>query len=80
VGLVHLAGGGACSWYELAREIVDARGLHCQIRPGRTEDLGRPAPRPAYSVLATERDDEVPALPGWREGLRDYLTVGAPTV
>jgi hypothetical protein len=31
-------------------------------------------------VLATERDDEVPALPGWREGLRDYLTVGVPTV
>jgi dTDP-4-dehydrorhamnose reductase len=80
VGLVHLAAAGACSWHELAQELVDARGLHCQIRPGRTEDLGRPAPRPAYSVLETERGKEVPALPGWREGVADYLTIEVPTV
>jgi dTDP-4-dehydrorhamnose reductase len=81
VGLVHLAGGGACSWYELARALVEWRGLACDVRPGRTEDLGRPAPRPAYSVLATERGDEVPALPDWREGLADYLlAAGVPTV
>jgi dTDP-4-dehydrorhamnose reductase len=80
VGLVHVAGAGACSWYELARELVDARGLHCEIRPGRTEDLGRPASRPAYSVLGSERGTEAPALPDWREGLEDYLTVERPTV
>jgi dTDP-4-dehydrorhamnose reductase len=80
VGLVHLAGAGACSWYELARALVDARGLHCEIRPGRTEDLGRPAPRPAYSVLGTERREELPTLPEWREGVADYLTIEVPTV
>jgi dTDP-4-dehydrorhamnose reductase len=80
VGLVHVAGAGACSWYELARELVDARGLHCEVRPGRTEDLGRPAPRPAYSVLGTERASEVPALPDWRDGLADYLLLERPTV
>jgi dTDP-4-dehydrorhamnose reductase len=75
-----MSGGGASSWYELARALVDARGLACEVRPGRTEDLGRPAPRPAYSVLGTERGDEVPALPEWREGLADYLlAAGVPT-
>jgi dTDP-4-dehydrorhamnose reductase len=81
VGLAHLAGAGACSWYELARSLVDARGLTCEVRPGRTEDLGRPATRPAYSVLGTERGDELPVLPDWREGLADYLlAAGVPTV
>jgi dTDP-4-dehydrorhamnose reductase len=80
VGLAHVAGTGTCSWYELARELVDARGLHCEIRPGRTEDLGRPAPRPAYSVLGTERGSELPTLPDWRGGLSDYLLLERPTV
>jgi dTDP-4-dehydrorhamnose reductase len=80
VGLAHVAGAGTCSWYELARELVDARGLHCEIRPGRTEDLGRPAPRPAYSVLGTERRSELPTLPDWRGGLSDYLLLERPTV
>jgi len=31
-----------------------------------------PAPRPPYSVLATERDYGL-VLPSWREGLGDYL-------
>jgi dTDP-4-dehydrorhamnose reductase len=34
--------------------------------------LARPAPRPAYSVLGTERDGAI-ALPHWREGLAEYL-------
>jgi dTDP-4-dehydrorhamnose reductase len=80
VGLVHVAGGGECSWYQLARALVDERGLHCEVRPGNTEDLGRPAPRPAYSVLGSERGTEAPALPDWREGLADYLLVERPTV
>jgi dTDP-4-dehydrorhamnose reductase len=76
VGLAHLAGAGACSWYELARELVTGRGLDTAIVPGRTEDLGRPASRPAYSVLGTERGAQLPALPDWREGVAEYLAVG----
>jgi dTDP-4-dehydrorhamnose reductase len=43
------------------------------VHRGRMEDLGRPAPRPAYSVLGTERGVAVPRLPHWREGLAAYL-------
>jgi dTDP-4-dehydrorhamnose reductase len=70
-GIVHVAGGGECSWFEFARRIVGEAGLECEVAPGRTEDLARPAPRPAYSVLRSERD--APALPHWRDGLAEYL-------
>src|SRR5581483_7850536 len=70
-GLLHVAGGGQCSWYEFAREIVEGARLSCEVRPSRTEDLARPAPRPAYSVLRSERG--APELPHWRDGLSDYL-------
>jgi dTDP-4-dehydrorhamnose reductase len=75
LGVVHVAGAGACSWYELAREAVARADLRCEVKPGRTADLGRPAPRPAYSVLATERGDAAPRLPGWRDGLADYMSM-----
>ena len=71
-GILHVAGAGQCSWFRFAREIVDSAGLACEVRPGSTAELGRPAPRPAYSVLRSERD--APRLPDWREGLAEYMT------
>jgi dTDP-4-dehydrorhamnose reductase len=72
-GVMHVAGGGHCSWYELAVATFSQAGIACRVRPQRTADLGRPAPRPAFSALTSTRDD-VPVLPHWREGLRDHLT------
>jgi dTDP-4-dehydrorhamnose reductase len=72
-GIVHMAGGGSCSWYEFAREIVAASGLSCEVRPCPTTEMLRPATRPAYSVLQSERGDDAPALPEWRQGLADYV-------
>ena len=77
-GVLHVAGRGACSWYDLARETIAAAGLACEVRRGRTADLGRPAPRPPYSVLGTERPGEAPELPHWRDGLSEYLTATVP--
>jgi dTDP-4-dehydrorhamnose reductase len=74
-GIVHVAGAGSCSWYDFAREIVRLAGLGCEVLPGSTAELGRPAPRPAYSVLGTERED-TPRLPEWQAGLQDFLAAG----
>jgi len=72
-GVVHVAGAGSCSWYEFAAEIFrQAERDDVELRPCTTEEFPRPAPRPAYSVLASERA-EAPRLPDWREGLRSYL-------
>lgn len=74
-GVIHVAADGQCSWYEFAQAIVEAGGLACEVRPGRTEDLGRPAPRPAYSVLRSERAG-APTLPAWPEGLDAFMAAG----
>jgi dTDP-4-dehydrorhamnose reductase len=71
-GVLHVAGSGRGSWWDLAREAFAQAGIDCEVRRGRTEDLGRPAPRPAYSVLASTRAD-APLLPDWRQGVADYL-------
>jgi len=66
-GIFHLAGSGTCSWYELAREIVAWADLPVEVVPITTAEAGRPAPRPAFSALTSERD--LPRLPDWRESL-----------
>ena len=71
-GIHHVAAAGRCSWFEFAQEIFDQADLECRVMAGTTEMLGRPAPRPACSVLGSERDDAF-ALPHWRDGLSDYL-------
>jgi dTDP-4-dehydrorhamnose reductase len=71
-GLWHLAAQGDCTWADLAEAVFEEAGLDCRVRRIATEELGRPAPRPAYSVLRTERPD-APALPHWRDGLRACL-------
>jgi dTDP-4-dehydrorhamnose reductase len=71
-GIVHVAGGGRCSWFDLAVATFAETGLNTRVKPQTTAELGRPAPRPAFSVLASTRP-EVPALPDWRDGLRAHL-------
>jgi dTDP-4-dehydrorhamnose reductase len=71
-GVMHVAGGGRCSWFELAEATFADAGLDCRVLPQSTADLGRPAPRPAFSALASTRGD-APVLPPWREGLRAHL-------
>jgi dTDP-4-dehydrorhamnose reductase len=72
VGIFHAAGAGACSWFELAVDVFARAGVRCRVRPTTAERYARPAPRPAYSVLGTERD-AAPALPAWQEGVAGYL-------
>ena len=74
-GVLHAAGAGSCSWFEFAPEIVERAGVDCAVEPCRTDEFPRPARRPAYSVLASERGG--PALPAWQDGLDAYLGVRA---
>ena len=71
-GVWHLAAAGECTWAELAEAIFEEAGLSCRVRRIATAELGRPAQRPANSVLRSERDG-APPLPHWRDGLRACL-------
>jgi dTDP-4-dehydrorhamnose reductase len=71
-GIHHMAAAGACSWYEFAREIFEQASVECTVMSATTEMLGRPAPRPAYSALASQREHPI-ELPPWQDGLAAYL-------
>lgn len=71
-GTLHVAGGGRCSWHDLAAATFAATGADVTLHPTTSAAFQRPAPRPAFSVLGTERDD-TPRLPDWREGLHAHL-------
>ncbi len=71
-GLWHVAAAGDCTWADFAEAIFEEAGLDCTVRRITTAELARPAPRPAYSVLRSERAG-APQLPHWREGLRACL-------
>jgi dTDP-4-dehydrorhamnose reductase len=60
-GVYHVAAEGDATWADFAEAIFEEAGL----------EIGRPAPRPAYSVLRSEKG--APVLPHWREGLRECI-------
>jgi len=75
-GLVHLAGTGPVSWNDFAREIFRQAEIDCTVEPASSDQIKRPAPRPAWSALASERADVIP-MPDWRDGLAAYLAARA---
>jgi dTDP-4-dehydrorhamnose reductase len=70
-GVWHLAADGDCTWAELAEAVFAEAGLDCRVRRITSAEFGARAPRPAYSVLRSEKG--APELPHWREGLRACL-------
>jgi dTDP-4-dehydrorhamnose reductase len=73
-GIVHVTNAGDCSWFEFAEEIVRSAGLNPTVRPVSSQQMARPAPRPAYSVLSQARLQALGIeMPSWRDALRRYL-------
>jgi dTDP-4-dehydrorhamnose reductase len=67
-GVYHAAAAGDCTWADFAEAIFAEVGLDCRVRRITTGEFGAKAPRPAYSVLRSEKG--APELPHWRDGLR----------
>jgi dTDP-4-dehydrorhamnose reductase len=70
-GVYHAAASGDCTWAEFAEAIFEEAGLETRVRRITSAEFGARAPRPAYSVLRSEKG--APELPHWREGLRECL-------
>jgi dTDP-4-dehydrorhamnose reductase len=71
-GVLHAAAAEQCSWYEFAVAIAEAGERECAVHPIDTSQYPLPAPRPAYSVMRSERG--APELPSWRDGLRNFMS------
>lgn len=74
-GITHYADSEECSWYDFARAIVEESGASTAVEPVTSEEFPRPAKRPLYSVLSTERYERITGVAPaeWRDGLREYL-------
>jgi dTDP-4-dehydrorhamnose reductase len=70
-GLYHVAAAGDCTWADFAEAIFEEAGLGTRVRRITSAEFGGRAPRPAYSVLRSEKGG--PELPHWRDGLRECL-------
>lgn len=74
-GVVHYRDRDPVSWHGFARRIVAELGSDLDIEAIETQAMARPARRPAYSVLAVERFEEITGRPvePWLDGLKHYL-------
>jgi dTDP-4-dehydrorhamnose reductase len=73
-GIVHATNTRECTWFEFAREIVKGAGLATEVRPATSQQMARPAPRPAYSVLSgVSLQSYGVVMPTWQDALRRYL-------
>jgi dTDP-4-dehydrorhamnose reductase len=75
-GIVHVTNSGKTTWYDFAVSILGRAGVEgVRVDPISTDQLGRPAPRPAYSVLDNSRFRQLTGttLRHWDEALQEYL-------
>jgi len=74
-GTYHITNAGETTWYDFAIRILKEAGIKTPIRAITSEELGRPAPRPAYSVLSdlVFMQRGFTPLRTWEEALVDYL-------
>ncbi|SCL34208.1 dTDP-4-dehydrorhamnose reductase [Micromonospora rhizosphaerae] len=75
-GAYHGTASGETTWYGLARAVFTLRGLDPdRIRPTTSDRYRRPAPRPAYSILAHDRwaAADLQPMADWRSALAEAL-------
>jgi dTDP-4-dehydrorhamnose reductase len=75
-GVVHFANAGEATWNEFAREIYRLAGFSgVDVVHISSSDLARPAVRPAFSVLSTEKFERLTGMKprDFREPLAEYL-------
>lgn len=74
-GLYHAAGGGACSWYEFAREILRLGGVKATLSPCTSAEFPSPVQRPAWSVLDCGKLEAATGfrMPGWQDALARFF-------
>ncbi len=74
-GVFHIGGGAPISWFNFAKLIFEAAGLHPALHPTSEREYRTPARRPKYSALSNEKMERagLAAMPPLAECLKAYL-------
>ena len=74
-GIYHFSNEGVCSWYDLAKEVMDIKNLQCKVNPIPTSEYPTPATRPYYSVLDKSKIKKTfnIKINHWKESLKQCL-------
>jgi dTDP-4-dehydrorhamnose reductase len=74
-GTYHLTNSGECTWYELARLVVERAGISAEVVPITTAEYPTPARRPAYSVLDNRRWRGLgeTSLRPWQDAVEEFM-------
>lgn len=74
-GVVHYRNRGPASWYDFATAIARQWSGTAEVVPIKTAEFPRPARRPAWSVLAVDRFEEIAGrtVEPWEQGLAEFL-------
>jgi dTDP-4-dehydrorhamnose reductase len=74
-GIFHVTNRGCCTWCEFAREIVRLKGMKTNVKPATTDEIGRPAKRPPFSVLDCSRFEKITGLilPHWKDAVKEFI-------
>jgi len=75
-GIFHVVNSDLCTWCAFGQTILKLSGMEkVKVIPISSEELGRPAVRPSYSVFNCQKlkRETGLALRPWPEALRDYL-------
>ena len=74
--IVHASGEGVCTWVEYGQEILKLAGIQKESQTITSDQLQRPARRPACSALRnTVLAQHGFSMRPWREALRDFMPV-----
>ncbi len=75
-GIFHVVNSGSCTWHRFACRIVQLTGSRSTVTPISSAQLNRPAARPAFSVLSTEKYTALTGsmMRSWEDALTDYLS------
>lgn len=73
-GTLHVTDGGACTWFELAKAVVETVNPACDVQPCSSDAYPRPAVRPAYSVLDLGPTEAlIGPMPHWKANVMAVL-------
>lgn len=74
-GIYHVTNSGSVSWFDYTKEILRLKKINIKVMPITSDQLDRPAKRPAMSVLDNSKFRVFTGcrMRKWQEALKDYV-------